>query len=115
MGLKYIITESQKDRAIIKWLNSEYGDLIPLETEKYPDYTFFMKDDKVIFDYNKKNRDVYVSYSHIWSFLKTFFGLENKEIQILTKKWVNEHYKLKTTITDFFLDKGKSRWKDITN
>jgi len=113
--MKYIITESKLHNIVIKYLNSEYGDLTPYETEKYPDYIFFMKDGEVIFDYDKKNRDVYVSYSYVWSFLKTFFGLENKEIQILTKKWVNENYKLRTTITDFFLDKGKSRWKDITN
>jgi hypothetical protein len=103
------------DRAVLKYLNTKYGDLVPYETEKYPNHIFFMKDGKVIFEYNKKNRDVYMSYSYLWSFLKTFFGLENKEIQIITKKWVNEHYKLRTTITDFLLDNGGSRWDDITN
>jgi hypothetical protein len=97
--MKYIITESQMDRAIIKWLNSEYGDLTPFETEKHPDYIFFMKDGKVIFDYNTKNGNVYISYDKIWSFLESFFGLEYKEIQSLTKEWVEEHYKLRVTTT----------------
>ena len=97
--MKYIITESQKNRAIIKWLNLEYGDLTPYETEEYPDYIFFMKDRKVVFNYNKKNGYVYISYDKIWSFLKNFFGLEYEEIQGLTKKWVEEHYKLRVITT----------------
>ncbi len=97
--MKYIITESQMDRAVIKWLNLEYGDLEPFEIEKNPYYIFFMKDGEVVFDYNKKNGYVGISYDNIWSFLSSFFGLEYKEIQDITKEWVEEHYKLGVTTT----------------
>jgi len=97
--MKVIITESQKDRAIIKWLNSEYGDLEQIETEDWPDYIFFMKDGKVIFDYNKENGDVGISKDKIWLFLQNFFGMEYREIQDLTKEWIKEHYKLGVTTT----------------
>jgi hypothetical protein len=97
--MKYIITENQLNRAALRFLNTEYGDLVPYETDKFPDYIFFMKDDKVIFEYNKKNGKVYISYEHIWSFLSSFFGLKYKEIQDLTKEWVEEHYKLSVTTT----------------
>ena len=40
------------DRAVLKFLNSEYGDLEPYKTKKYPKHTFFMKDGEIIFDYN---------------------------------------------------------------
>ena len=98
--MKLIITENKRNQIVIKWLNSEYGDLIPFETEKYPDYIFFMKDGKIIFDYNKKNGYVYISYDKIWSFMGSFFGLEYEEIQDLTKEWVEEHYKLRVTTTN---------------
>jgi hypothetical protein len=97
--MKYIITENQMNRAVFKWLNLEYGDLTPFETEEYPDYIFFMKDGEVVFEYNKKNGYVGISYDKIWSFLKSFFGLEYEEIQELTKEWVEEHYKLRVTTT----------------
>ena len=87
---------------IIKYLNSEYPELEQFETEKYPDYIFFMKDGEVVFDYNKKNGLVVVSYDKIWSFLKSFFDLEHKEIQVLTKEWVEEHYKLRSTTRILF-------------
>jgi hypothetical protein len=84
---------------IINYLNKEYSGIIPIETDKYPGFIFFMKDDKVIFDYNKKNGNVYISYDHIWSFLTSFFGLRYTEIQDLTKEWVEEQFKLRVTTT----------------
>jgi hypothetical protein len=92
--MKYIITESQKDSAIIRWLNSEYGDLTPIEMEEYSNYIIFMKDDKVIFEYNKRSGVVSISYDNIWSILSNFFGLEDKEIEEITKEWVESRYKL---------------------
>jgi hypothetical protein len=113
--MKYIITESQMDRAVFKWLNSEFGDLTPYETEERTNYIFFMKDGEVVFDYDKKYGNVYISDDKIWSFLGNFFGLEYEEIQDITKEWVEEHYKLRVTTTRAcyaFLDCG---WRNITN
>ena len=84
---------------IIQYLNSEYGDLEQFEMENYPNYIFFMKDGKVISDYNKENGITGISFKEIWSFLGAFFGLEYEEIQNLTKEWVEEHYKLWVTTT----------------
>jgi hypothetical protein len=103
------------DRAVLKYLNTIYGDLVPFETDKYPDYIFFMKDGEIIFDYNKKNGYVGISYIHIWSFLDSFFGLEYKEIQDLTKEWVEEHYKLRVAATFISVFQHLIRWRNITN
>jgi hypothetical protein len=113
--MKYIITESQMDRAVLKYLNSEYGDLEPYETDKHPNHIFFMKDGEVIFNYNKKNGVVIFSYDKIWSFLKSFFGLEYEEIQDLTKEWVEEHYKLGVSTTNGYKQFILTRWRNITN
>lgn len=79
---------------IIDYLNKEYSGLVRYETDKLPNYIFFMKDGKLIFDYNKENGEAYISYKHIWSFLSSFFGLEYEEIQELTKEWVEELFKM---------------------
>jgi hypothetical protein len=92
------MTDNLKNK-IIKYLNSEYPELEQFETEKYPDYIFFMKDGKVIFTYNKENGYVGISYDKIWLLLSSFFGLEYEEIRDLTKEWVEEHYKLDVTTT----------------
>ena len=99
------MTDNLKHK-IIKYLNSEFRYLEQFEPEVYPGYTFFMKDGEVVFDYNKKNGIVYISYDKIWSFLESFFGLEYREIQSLTKEWVEEHCKLEVKTTNNWLPKN---------
>ena len=97
--MKYITTESQLDRASLKFLNTKYGDLVPYEISEFPNFIFFMKDGEVIFNYHKKNGKVYISDDKIWSFLESFFGLINQEIRELTKEWAVQHYNLDVTTT----------------
>ena len=84
-----------------KWLTGNYGDLERCETDEYPDYTFYMKDGNLILNYNRKNGRCYISHEEIWSFLESVFQLEYKEIKGITREWVEEHYKLEVTTTDF--------------
>jgi hypothetical protein len=84
----------------IKWLNKNYGNLTPYETDGYPNHVFYIKNGEVIFEYNKKNGRAYISYGHIWSFFRDVFGMEYEQIQEVTKLWVEEHYKLGVTTTE---------------
>jgi len=97
--MKIIITENKLNDVAIKWMNMRFGDLTPYETDRYPDNVFFMKDKQVIFDYNKKNGRVYISYYNIWSLLEDVFGMEYEQIQEVTKLWLEEHYNLRVTTT----------------
>ena len=97
--MKIIITESRLERLGINWLNDNFGDLEPYETEKYPNQVFYRKGKEIIFTYNKKNGQVFVNYREVWSFFKSFLGLENEQIRDLTKVWVEERYNLRVTTT----------------
>ena len=97
--MKIIITESKREKAAINWLNNNYGDLEPYETEEHPDHVIYLEGKKIIFDYNKKNGYVYVNYEEIWSFFESFFGMEYEQIRDLTKVWVEESYNLRVTTT----------------
>jgi hypothetical protein len=93
--MKIIITESRRDSLALNWLNKKYGDLEQFDSSRqYPDYLFYRKDNKIIFDYNKKNGVVYINYGEIWSFFESVFGMNYQQIQDLTKAWVEERYKL---------------------
>ena len=100
---------------IIKYLNKEYSGLVRVETYRQPDYIFFMKNGEVIFEYNKKNKSVYISYDKIWSFLESFFGLEYEETQSLTKEWVERQFKSDVTTTTHHYKKRFWWWKDNSN
>ena len=91
--MKIIITESSRDRLVLKWLNKKFGNLTPNESVNHKSKsalkwlnmlvgdltkvvkssrTFYVnKDGLPLFYYYhfKKNGDVYISYDIIWSFL----------------------------------------------
>jgi hypothetical protein len=102
-------------KTAIKWLNKNYGNLTPYETEEYPDNIFYMKDGEVVFEYDKRNGRVYISYDKVWSFLENFFSMVIQQIQEVTKLWVEEHYKLGVTTTINFYGNMEYGWRNITN
>ena len=85
------------EKFVLRWLNDNYNYMEPFLMEEYPDYIFHMKNGKCILQHNKKNGYVYVSYSEIWKFLESMFCMEDQQIKDLTKKWVEEHYKVGIT------------------
>ena len=88
-----------KKQLIKKWLSDNYRNLEKYETDKYSDHIFYIKNGEVMFDYNRKNGYCYINYEEIWSFLESMFSTEYEEIQVVTKEWVEEHYKLGVTTT----------------
>jgi hypothetical protein len=114
--MKIIITESRLERLAINWLNDNFGDLKPYETERYTNVIFFMKDGKIIFTYNKKDRSVTVSYNEIWSFFESYFSMKYGQIQVLTKLWVMSSYNLEVSII-YPANAGQENnsWKNIIN
>ena len=97
--MKIIIAESKLERVAINWLNDNYGNLEPYETEKYPNQVLYRKGKEIIFSYNKKNGQVFVNYQEVWSFFKSFLGLENEQIRDLIKVWMEKRYNLRVTTT----------------
>ena len=114
-NMKILITESKLERVAINWLNDNYGDLEPYETEKYLDHVFYRQGKEVIFDYNKKKESVLVNYEEIWSFFEGMFSMGYEQIQELTKVWVEERYNLRVKTVDGVFNKVVERWRNITN
>jgi hypothetical protein len=97
--MKIIITESRLERLAINWLNDNYGDLEPYETEEEPDYIFYKKGNRVIFEYNKNSEAIYVNYDEIWKIFDDYFTMEYEQIQHIIKMWVEGQYNLSVTTT----------------
>ncbi len=96
--MKYLITESQKEKIALKWMNDNFSpnQLEVVTSEKYPDSIFYRKNGKVVMEQNKKNKLFYFDYHDIWSFFMSFFGMEHTEIQQLMKVWLVEAFKLRS-------------------
>jgi hypothetical protein len=114
MKYKIIITENKLERVAINWLNDNYGDLEPYETEKYPNQVFYRKGKEIIFSYNKKPEQVFVNYEEVWSFFKSFLSMENEQIRDLIKVWMEERYNLRVTTTPLVLRSASTLWRNVT-
>lgn len=93
-NMKIIITENKLERVAINWLNKNYGNLVPFESEEEPDYLFYKKGNRGIFQYNKNRKNIYVNYYEIWTFFELYFSMSNEQIQHIIKMWVEEQYNL---------------------
>jgi hypothetical protein len=113
--MKFIITENKLENLVIKWLNNNYGDLEPFETKKYPDYIFFIKDNKVIFDYDKKYRIVRLNYYEIWFVLEKVFNLDSDQVRDIPRKWLEEHYNLDIKSIRDATENHTNIWNNVIN
>jgi hypothetical protein len=107
--MKYIITENKLDKVVITWLNDKFGNLKPIVRNGK---TFYINENKLILFYyyhDDKNRDVYINNDEIWSFLKSIFGLESKQIEDIIKQWLGETYNL-NDLTPRVNVYGKRTW-----
>ena len=93
--MKIIITESSRDRVVLKWLNKEFGNLTKIVKG---DMTFYVdKDRKPLFYYyqDEKNGYVYINYHRIWGFFESIFGLKDLQTEEILTIWLEQTYNLR--------------------
>jgi hypothetical protein len=90
--MKYIITESQYNNTIDKFMTYLFEPHEEIKTKKFPDSIFWVKEGEVIAEI-LQSKYFYVSYQ-IWRSISVMFSLENDETLQVIKDWLEEHYKL---------------------
>lgn len=84
-----------KQKIIFKWLNKEFGYLIPVVNG---DRTFYVDENNLpLFFYHQdeKNGWIYIDYNRIWSLLGSIFSMKDLEIKELLKVWLEDTYNLR--------------------
>ena len=109
--MKIIITENKIYNIAKKQLTKRFGNLMPVEYDSYPNRLLYV-DEKgnLYFELTDWHDEVMVDYYTIWSFLEDTFQLEYKQIQQLTKEWIEEYYNLEVGETRMLMGKVSSRW-----
>lgn len=98
--------------SILKWLNIEYGDLREVKDPEKLTTSYFLKGNKVIFDFNSKYNNSFIS-PEISSRLGDFFGLNENHRKTLLKHWIKSitGFKIICVIEDDFVT--EIRWMDV--
>ena len=101
--MKIIITESSRDRLVLKWLNREFGDLTPVVKDGR---TYYVDENrKPLFYYyqDSKNGYVYINYDRIWSLIGNIFGLDDSQTREILTICLEDIYKLRGYIPVWYL------------
>ena len=91
--MKYIITESQYNKTIDKFITYQFEPHEVKKSPKYPNSIFWIKDGEVIAEINECSDYFWVDYQ-IWDTISSMFSMEYNEIQRVMKDWLEEHNKL---------------------
>ena len=112
--MKYIITESQYNKTIDKFITYQFEPHEVKKSPKYPDSIFWVKDGEVIVKINERTDDFWVDYQ-IWEDIKSMISLDYNETQQVIKDWLEEHYKLGGLTPVDASQYVRKSWKNITN
>ena len=112
--MNIIVDKPQLVRAVLLYLNNNFGNLTPKTAEKYPDSVFYVNsDNEVMMEYGEKV--VVIHYKQIWSKIESLFHLNYNDTQSIMKVWLEETYKLEGVKPHHGQDVFENRWKRLTN
>jgi hypothetical protein len=90
--MKYIITESQINKVIDKFITYQFEPHEVKKSSEYPDSIFWVKDGEVIVEI--EDSDYFWVSPQIWENIRSMFSLKYSETQQVIRDWLEEHYKL---------------------
>jgi len=96
--MKYLITESQIDRVIFKYLDNQ--DFIQIETDDNIYFTNSEGDEHAQVRYDKRNGVCYI----YWKLIKEishFFSIEYSDSELVIGRWAENSLQMKVSETDF--------------
>ena len=111
--MKYIITESQHNKIIDKFITYQFEPHEVKKSSEYPDSIFWVKDGEIIAEIN--NPKYFLVESQIWKVIRNMFSLEYSETQQVIRDWLEEHYKLGGLTPQLETGYTFGSWKYITN
>jgi uncharacterized membrane protein len=111
--MKYIITESQYNKTIDKFITYQFEPHEEKRTKNKPNSIFWVNDGEVIAEIHNP-KYFWVDYQ-IWVTISSMFSLEYSETQQVIKDWLEEHYKLGGLTPLVYRVGVQIGWKNITN
>jgi hypothetical protein len=104
--------DNKLTNTIINYLREEYKDLTPITSKNYPNTLFYIQNNKVIFDYNKKYKCSFIN-DDIFSFIYQFFGLIKEEVHQIIREWINVMINISPglIVEDSLI--AQIRWSDV--
>ena len=92
--MKIIITEGSRDRLVLKWLNKEFGDLTPTDSNDRTYYIDKNGDPLFYYIHGETYNVVYIKDDRIWELIESIFSLNYEQTFSILKEWLGETYNI---------------------
>ena len=89
--MKYLITESQYNKAIDRFITYQFEPHKEFITKKDVGSIFWIKDGEAVAEITSSGR-FWVRFD-IWNLIYNMFSLENSEVESVIRKWLEKNYK----------------------
>ena len=112
--MKIIITEDKRNRAVIIWLDENYGNCRRYILKGSFDRLFYINENGVIFVYQTKGMGTLFISDDIIKNIENIFGIDEMKVSPLLEKWFSKKYNLHPdkTITGADLTKFSELYND---
>lgn len=90
--MKYLITESQRDRTIDRFISNKMNDLDKMVSKDGHSVIWVNSLNKIRLELKSSN--ILLVYYQIWVAISRTFSLDDDKTKDVIKKWVEEHFKL---------------------
>ena len=97
-------------KKVKEFIDDKLEGLVQFESNNYPGFIFYKKDEVVLFRQDLKSEYLWCSVEHYWSFFNKEIGLNYVETQELTKALIGTHLNCKE-FTPRWIKKIKERWE----
>ena len=98
-------------KKVKEFIDDKLEGLIQFESDEYPGFIFYKKDEVILFEQDLKNEWLWCSNQHYWSFFEKEIGLNYDEIQELTRGMLGEHLNCKQFTPRGFLTSWANSWE----
>jgi hypothetical protein len=93
--MNIIVDKPQLVRAVLLYLNMNFGKLIPTKDKEDPDIVRYINsNNELMIEYYEKSESIYIHYIRIWSKLESLFYLSDYDIESIIRVWLEKDYKL---------------------
>jgi len=88
---------------------------IKFDLIKYEDYIFYFYNEKVLFDYNKRNGWFFINFDDVWSIFKNMYLLSYDFIKYIINKPIVKYFKITNIDISSLNNNGCSEVNNLFN
>ena len=89
--MNIIVDKPQLVRAVLLYLNNNFGNLTPKTNSEFSNSVFYVNsDNEILMEYIKETERVYIHYDQIWSKFESLFHLNYDDTKSVIRVWLEE-------------------------